>query len=460
MWRRRVSVSWLASWLVVVGLIDAPTLRAQELGGAEVAPDLEVDLDPRRDATVRAVERVMPAVVNIATRSWSAARRADPVERMMEEFFGYRRQQPAAYSRGSGVVIDPEGYVITNVHVVGDAEDIWVQFSDTMESLPARRVALSQGRDVALLKIDAPTERVFKAVSLAPDDDLLLGETVLALGNPFGLGGSVSRGILSARARRSADEANATGRLEWQDWLQTDAAINPGNSGGALVNLNGDLMGINVAVMRPEMGAQGIGFAIPARQIREALAETLSGETIEGYWFGARLQPELRHLVVRGVQSGSPAATAGLEPGDIILKVDQEAARGLIEFHRVLVRSQGARPIELLVRRGASDRTLSLKLVPESEFFNLGLIRERLGVTVRPVRGGLLVQAVEPASQAARKGLRKGMFIIGHEGIQSGGVIGLAKALHARKPGESIVLELLVDQGWSRYRARVDVSVR
>ncbi|MFM8357854.1 MAG: trypsin-like peptidase domain-containing protein, partial [Verrucomicrobiota bacterium] len=227
------------------GTPAAPTPPPADPAPATPAP--EPDL--RRDPVVEAVAKVLPAVVNVSSRTWERRGSADPLDRMIEEYFGYRRAPRASYSRGSGVIIDPEGYVLTNVHVVGDSDDVSVQLADTEESLPAERVALSEAKDVALLRIKAPAGRRFRAVKLARDDDLLLGETVLALGNPFGLGGSVSRGILSSKSRRAAGEEPEGGRLEWRDWLQTDAAINPGNSGGPLVNLRGELIGINVAVL-------------------------------------------------------------------------------------------------------------------------------------------------------------------------------------------------------------------
>lgn len=462
--RRTASGILLGISLLIYGL-SAHRMSAQG-APAPSTPDLDSDsalpmeLDPRRDATVLAVDRVIPSVVNISTRSRVVARRSNPAEQLIEEFFGYRRQPRTTFSRGSGVVIDPEGYVLTNVHVVGNADEILVQFGDSQDSFRAERVALSQGRDVALLKIVAPDGHRFRSISLANNDDLLLGETVLALGNPFGLGGSVSRGILSAKSRRAVEEEPRDGRLEWQDWLQTDAAINPGNSGGPLINLRGELIGINVAVMRPDAGAQGIGFAIPVRQIKEALAEALSGETIETFWFGARLQPDLRSLVVRTVQPGSPAAGAGLQPEDVILEVDGQPTRSLIEFNRSLAAVGATRPIPLRIRQKDRTRVVQLQLVRETEFFNEGLIRQKLGLTVRPVQGGLLIQGVEARSDAAARGLKKGMYILGMEGVGSPDILTVAKALYTLRSGETLDMEVAFNEGWTRYRGRVEVRVR
>ncbi|NDA65327.1 MAG: hypothetical protein EBY09_01605, partial [Verrucomicrobia bacterium] len=222
--------------------------------------------DVRRDATVTAVERAMPSVVNIATTT--VVDNTDPAFRWRAEFFGYRvRPQLAEVpsSVGSGVIIDETGYVLTNEHVVKGANRIWVKLMDGRE-IEAERVAGTRKTDVALLKMKTKEGDKFTPMRFAADDDLLLGETVITLGNPFGLGGSVSKGILSSKSRRPANEDSA---LDVADWLQTDAAINPGNSGGPLINVRGELIGLNVAVYRE---GHGIGFAIPIKRVNEALS--------------------------------------------------------------------------------------------------------------------------------------------------------------------------------------------
>src|SRR4051812_12484768 len=256
--------------------------------------------DARRDLTVDAVQRVMPCVVNIATETVVPIR--DPMENLFREFFDpYHRSRPpnAQYSLGSGVIIDEEGFVLTNFHVVGHASRVWVKLSDGRE-YEADKLAGTSATDVALVKIRTSKGEKFNAVRFAADDDLLLGETVLALGNPFGLGGSVTRGILSSKSRRPA-----TGNepLDVNDWLQTDAAINPGNSGGPLINIHGDLIGLNVAVYKE---GQGIGFAIPVSQVSEALASFFSPEVRHLLWFGARLKAAPAQLTVADVQPNGP----------------------------------------------------------------------------------------------------------------------------------------------------------
>src|SRR3954469_2559693 len=197
--------------------------------------------DIRRDATVIAVEEVMPSVVNIATETIVHVR--DPFEDVFRQFWDpYHRRQPpnSQYSLGSGVVIDEAGYVLTNDHVVRRADKIAVKFASGTNVYDATVVASDAKSDVALLRLKARSGEKFHAIKLAREDDLLLGETVLALGNPYGLGGSVSRGILSSRSRTVPKEGSP---LDIPNWLQTDAPINPGNSGGPLVNLRGELIG-------------------------------------------------------------------------------------------------------------------------------------------------------------------------------------------------------------------------
>ena len=228
------------------------------LAGATGALGQTGETDIRRDATVIAVEKVMPCVVNIATKTIVHVR--DPFEEFFRQYWDpYHRRQPpnSQYSLGSGVVIDEEGYLLTNDHVVRRADEITVKFCTGTNEYSATVVASDPKSDVALLKLNARPGEKFKAIQLAREDDLLLGETVLALGNPFGLGGSVSRGILSSKSRTVPKEGEP---LDIPNWLQTDAPINLGNSGGPLVNLRGELIGINGAVLNEVEGQSPRGW--------------------------------------------------------------------------------------------------------------------------------------------------------------------------------------------------------
>lgn len=458
-WRGKGNRDWaggLLALLLASAVVGAPPAKP---AGESVPGGLAEPGDVRRDATVGAVEMVMPAVVNIATRS-RVHRGGDAVQQWIEEFYGYRRRRESEdFSRGSGVVIDPEGYVLTNVHVVQEVDDIVVQFADTQESLPAERVALSESKDIALLKIKAPAGRRFKAVKLAKEDDLLLGETVIALGNPFGLGGSVSRGILSSKSRRATESVPEGTPLQIADWLQTDAAINPGNSGGPLINLRGELIGLNVAILPPRTGAQGIGFAVPIKRVNEALSETLSGESLGGFWFGARLQPGQRPIAIRSVQPGSPAEKAGLKAGDAVLEVNGRPSGSLIDFNRALVAAGAAKDVRLLVRREGKSVPLTLRLIEEARYFDAGLIRKRLGAAIEATESGLVVTSVDADGPAARR-LQPGMFIASVDGQPALELVPLARGLNARPPGEVVELGVSVFRRMGPFLRRQDGAVR
>jgi S1-C subfamily serine protease len=417
--------------------------------------------DLRRDATVLAVERVMPSVVNIATRTW--VNRETAYERRLREFYGYQRRPEANYSRGSGVVIDEDGYVLTNSHVVGEADDIWVQFFESDEAIPAERVELSQSKDVALLRLKPKAPRKFRAVKFAKDDDLILGETVIALGNPFGLGGSIAKGILSSKSRRPSDAVPAGESLDIADWLQTDAAINPGNSGGPLVNLRGELIGLNVAVLSPGY-SQGIGFAIPIRRVNEALAEMLTGETVNGFWFGARLKPATRPLTVQHVQLGSPAAQVGLRPGDTILEANGKPAGSLIEFNRLLTAAKDRKPIDLLLRRDGAQHQAQLRLIDERVFFNNAYVRKRAGFTVRQSPNGFVVDAVERGGPAESARLRTGMLVATVDDQPADSLVTLAKAAYGKEPGQTLKLGIVFLERAGvfvrRYEGEVSLQLR
>jgi len=413
--------------------------------------------DIRRDPTVLATEKVLPSVVNIATETIIQVR--DPFEEFFRQAWGpYHRQQPpnSQYSLGSGVVIDEEGYLLTNDHVVRRADKIAVKFCAGTNTYTATVVASDPKSDVALLKLNARPGEKFKAIQLAREDDLLLGETVLALGNPFGLGGSVSRGILSSKSRVLPKEGEP---LDIPNWLQTDAPINLGNSGGPLVNLRGELIGINVAVLGEVMGqrAQGIGFAIPIRRVLEALSDIFPTEFVKAYWFGARVKVGTTPLVITSVQPQSPAGKAGLKAGDAILQVNGKAPKSFIDFADLLAAGAGANET-LAIRRGTARNDVTVKLVPEKSVFNAGMIREKLGLSLEGLtpqvaaRYGVgpadayFIVGVEERSSAAEAGLLRGMLVTGIDGQLPADLCAAAKLLYAKKPGDRVQLELAIQQ--------------
>jgi len=443
--RRAIPLLWGIPQLLGVTLLLSRSL----LGAAPASAALPAD-DIRRDATVAAVEKVMPAVVNINTEEVVSIR--DPFENIFREFFNpyYQRRQPnTQYSLGSGVIIDEEGYVLTNFHVVGRARRVWVTLHDG-RVFEADRVVVNSSIDVALVKIRVKADEKFTAIGFAADDDLFLGETVLALGNPFGLGGSVSKGILSSKTRRPPTEGRT---MDVQDWLQTDAAINPGNSGGPLINLKGELIGVSVAVLSD---AQGIGFAIPIKRVSEKLAEIFSPETLDGLWFGASIRPGNARLTVAAVQPNSPAEKGGLRAGDIIVQVDGVSPRGFVQFVNALRAVKEKQAIALGVQRGRDRKTVHVRLVPESSYFNARLVLERTGLSVQELTprlaqtmglggaSGLLISDVEPRSPGAEAKLKQGMVLTSADGQSLTDVVGFAKLLASKGGGNHTRVELLI----------------
>lgn len=423
--------------------------------------------DVRRDATVLAIERALPTVVNIATTRIVEYR--DPYQDLFYQFYGRRapverREEPS--SIGSGVIIDEEGYILTNFHVLRRASRVYVKLQDG-RVLEAEPLVYTPHKDVALLKVRAPEGEPFPAIVFAEEDDLILGETVIALGNPYGLGTSASRGILSSKARRPPVEGEPLGT---QDWLQTDAGINPGNSGGPLINLRGELIGINVAVYREAQG-MGVGFAIPVKQINEALSEFFSPEVTAALWFGAKVKGLRAPLTVVSVQSGSPAARAGLREGCRIESVDGRPVRGLVEFNRRLT-AAADRPVTLELRDGAVRRTARVQLISFEDLIQQKLGLRLLNLTPQVAASfqvnpgeGLYIESVEPGSPAARVRVPAGSLLVGLDDQVVGSLFQVADVLMRKASGDPVILTLVVPRrlgaAYVEYRqVRIEARVR
>jgi Do/DeqQ family serine protease len=277
------------------------------------------------------VQRVQPAVVNVYA---AKVMQRNPLldDPIFRRFFGVPGQQGDQMQRslGSGVMVDPAGLVVTNVHVIEGADQVKVSLSDKRE-FEAEIVLKDSRSDLAVLRLKDSHEK-FPTLDLANSDELMVGDVVLAIGNPFGVGQTVTHGIISALARTQV------GITDYQFFIQTDAAINPGNSGGALVDMTGRLAGINTAIYSRSGGSQGIGFAIPANMVRVVVASAKSGgKAVKRPWLGARLQavtPEIAEslglrlpngALVASVVPNSPAARAGLKSSDLIIAVDGQA---------------------------------------------------------------------------------------------------------------------------------------
>jgi serine protease Do len=387
--------------------------------------EAKVPFDPNMISDV--AERVTPAVVNITTRRGSK-QNAPP---MFRDFFGRRGRMPPQMGAGSGVIVSPDGQIVTNNHVVDGADEIRVILADKRE-FDAKVVGLDKASDLAFLKIEAED---LPHLPFGSSADLRLGEFVLAVGNPFGVGQTVTMGIVSAKGRANV------GIVDYEDFIQTDAAINPGNSGGALVNLEGELVGINTAILSRSGGAQGIGFAVPSNMvepIRDQIAE--HGRVRRG-WLGVAIQdltPELarnleldamRGVLVSDVMEGGPAARAQLQAGDVVVEVDGRPTRSMAQLRNRIALTEPGTKTRLSVLRDGEEREIAVVLAEKEEegviarldegdgslVTGLGVepldanLRRRLRVPSRV--DGVVVSRVEPGSPADRAGIEPGHLI-------------------------------------------------
>ena len=309
-------------------------------------------------------ERVLPAVVNIAvTGETTVAQlppelRGTPLERYFRDRLRNRRQEVSG--AGSGFIIDPAGFVVTNNHVIGNASRVVVALQDGTE-LTARIVGSDELTDLALLKVEPPAS--LAAVSWGSSGTTRVGSWVLAAGNPFGLGGTVTSGIVSARGRE-------IGAGPFDDFIQTDAAINPGNSGGPLFNAQGEVIGINTAIYSPSGASAGIGFATPSDLARPVIEQLRRDGRVERGWLGVSVQdlvpedgrPARRGVLIAGVERTRPAGRAGLRQGDVVVAINGDR----VETSRALVRTVAAVPpgqtVRLTVLREGRERELPVQV--------------------------------------------------------------------------------------------------
>jgi serine protease Do len=327
-------------------------------------------------------EKVLDAVVNISTSQsvggQSSTPRAvpppqgpegSPFDDFFEEFFKRRGEEDSNRPRrvsslGSGFVIDPEGVVITNNHVIADADEVFVNFNDGSK-LQAEIVGRDPKTDIAVLRVKP--EKPLTAVSFGDSDRIRVGDWVMAIGNPFGLGGSLSVGVVSARNR----DINAG---PYDNFIQTDAAINRGNSGGPLFNMDGEVVGVNTAIISPTGGSIGIGFSIPAKTAVAVIGQLREfGETRRG-WIGVRIQQvddqiaetlgigKARGALVAGVTDDGPAAKAGMRSGDVIVTFDGQAIREMRDLPRAVAATAVDKVVDVVVLRDGKEQTLRVTL--------------------------------------------------------------------------------------------------
>lgn len=375
---------------------------------AAASPSPGGELESRRSPLVVAVEHARGAIVNIHGEKTLPAdnRNADASRRVN--------------GMGTGVIVDERGYIITNHHVVEGVKKISVTTADRGNYV-ARLISRDLKTDLAIIKIE--TDDKLPVIEIGTSTDLMPGETVIAVGNAYGYEHTVTRGIISA-LHRTVQVSDAQ---HYDDLIQTDASINPGNSGGPLLNIEGKMIGLNVAV---RAGAQGIGFAIPADKVVETAADLLSARRLDHTWHGlvARAADGEDGVVLDAVDAESPAAESGLQSGDVIKAVGKQHVWRMLDLERAMLGRHPGEKIAVEVRRNGQPLSVSLVLAsaPDGREEAGDPTWEVLGLELRQVsnkqfkqqhrsryRGGLQVTDVRPESPAARQGVRRGDILVG-----------------------------------------------
>ena len=474
----------------------APLAPARALAGAAVlaaAVSMTATAAPAAEKTLPAsraeielsyaplVKRVAPAVVNVFSRRAVRTARCSPFfdDPFFRRFFGEdfpfgRPQRRMQSSLGSGVIVSPDGLIVTNHHVVRGSEAIKIALADRRE-LEARLILADERTDLAVLRIDAGDEAL-PWLSLRDSNELEVGDLVLAIGNPFGVGQTVTGGIVSALARTQL----GIGDLGF--FIQTDAAINPGNSGGALVTLDGKLAGINTAIYSRSGGSMGIGFAIPANMVAAVIRGALEGGRMRRLWLGASGQAVTAEIarsigldrpggvIVNGVYGSGPADLAGVRVGDVIVGVDgREVTDPASLAYRIATRPPGGVVTVNLVRDGQRlDLRVRLVEPPEEPPRDRRVLDGRhplAGATVAnlspaladelgldPMRRGVIVLAVARGSPAARIGARAGDLVREVNGRSAASVAALRSLLDGARGGWRIAL--------ARGERRIDLVIQ
>jgi len=372
----------LAAWFVLI------TLKPEWLAETNVTTIIDSvtfkesadTSSPNPGSYHEAVQKSMPAVVNIFTSKNTKqplARKdkksnSDP---FFQFFNGYSDEEPIS-SLGSGVLVSPEGIIITNHHVINDADQIEVALFDGRK-LKAKMIGSDPETDIAVLKIDA--SNLPTPITLGKIDSVQIGDVVLAIGNPFGVGETVTSGIVSAMGR------DHVGINTFENFIQTDAAINPGNSGGALIDTHGSLIGINTAIYSNNGGSMGIGFAIPINLVKQVMESIIKNGEVTRGWIGVepqnlsselissmRLPKNTHGILVAGVLDGGPADSAGLKPGDVLVSLNNESINDVRELLNRVAGIEPGTEVSCKVFRKDKELSMSIKISkrPKLKFSN------------------------------------------------------------------------------------------
>jgi serine protease Do len=395
----------------------------------------------RRTPIVVVAHNVLPSVVNIQTEATMRRRNVDPFFDPFG-FFGGRERSYTSQSLGSGFVWSSDGIIVTNNHVVEGASRITVNVNGGRQ-IPAKLLGVDPDSDLAVLRVD---EKGLTAAPIGTSADLMIGESVVAVGNPFGLSGTVTTGVVSALGRSvpSQDQSRT-----FTDFIQTDASINPGNSGGPLLNIEGKVIGINVAIYAQ---AQGIGFAIPVDRARKVIEDLLQYGEVHSAWIGAvtaTLTPEeakrrghslRRGAVVVRVFADSPAARAGVRSGDVITAVAGRSVDSREAFSTATATLAAGQSVQLSINRDGTDSTVAVRAGEPPTDLGLRILQEVAGLRVADERRTVIVDEVISRSRAAEVGLTSGDLIVGVNGNEVNDTRELNTRIIAGADRSSIVL--------------------
>jgi serine protease Do len=394
----------------------------------------------RRTPVVVVAHNVLPAVVNIQTEATIRQRNVD----MFDYFFGGGGDRTfTSQSLGSGFVWSSDGIIVTNNHVVEGASRITVNFNDGTQ-LPARLIGVDPDSDLAVLRVDSKT---LTPAPVGTSADLMIGESVIAVGNPFGLSGTVTTGVVSALGRSvPSKEAGRT----FTDFIQTDTSINPGNSGGPLLNIEGKVVGINTLIYA---NAQGIGFAIPVDRARKVIQDLLRFGQVHSAWFGAvtaTVTPEeakrigarvSRGAIITRVFSGSPAQSAGLKAGDVIVTIAGKPVDSREALSTYTATMPSGQPVDVAVNREGASRIVSIRPTDPPKDLGLRILWEVAGLRVAQSRG-VVIDEVDRGSRSERIGLAQGDLIVGVNGVETPTIDDLNQQLTRSAERSSIVLSV------------------
>ena len=427
---------------LIVGILSAFSVRA-------AAPVEDASSEAARDPVVLAVQKVLPTVVNISTERIVEREFNDPFEDLFRQFFNQPRRSrvQGVQSLGSGVIVDEDGWIITNWHVVQRATKINVILADGSH-YDAQYVSGDDKNDLALLRIQA--KKPLPAGEIAGESQTMLGETVVAIGNPFGFDHTVTKGVISAKNRSWPPE-----NPQFEDVLQTDAAINPGNSGGPLINARGQLVGINMAILSQ---AQGIGFAIPAQRVANLLGAWFTPEKRARLWLGVRFGREDGRIVVTDVQANSPAAQAGVQKKDHVVALDGQEVTNVLLLERWLIHKKAGDEVKFAVERGGTAKSLAVRLAALPVLSAKDLMFVKFGVQVQPLTRdlaqglgipftqGLLVADVQPGSPGETAQFQRGLVITQVAGEAVASMDRVAEQLEDVKAGDMVSMAVVVSE--------------